>query len=368
MSKRVLIIGGYGNFGSYIAKRLSRENQIQLIIAGRSFEKAQDFCASLEAINSPIPFKMDISQDLIAFFETIMPNIVIHTSGPFQGQVAFVAEACIDYGCHYMDLADGRSFVNNITKLNKTAKDKNLLVISGASSVPCLSSCIIDSYISQFQSLETVEYAISTAQKTNRGLATTEAVLSYAGSPFETLIEGEKQNVYGWQNLHRHKFLELGYRFLGNCDVPDLDLFPSRYTSLKTQRFYAGLEIPFMHIGLWGLSWLKRIGLLPPLNKIAPFLLKMSFLFDRLGSDKSAFYMKMQGTNEKNNFKKITFDLTACSGDGPYIPCMPAIILAIKISKEEIENVGAMPCVGLITLDEYLSELKPLDISWSVSE
>lgn len=368
MYKRVLIIGGYGNFGSYIAKRLSEEAHNQLIIGGRSFEKAKDFCNSLSAKNKPIPFRMDISQNLLEAFKDIKPDIVVHTSGPFQGQDAFVAEACIKYGCHYIDLADGREFVSNISKLDASAKDAGVLVISGASSVPCLSSCLLDHYKDQFKELTTIEYAITTAQKTNRGLATTKAVLSYAGVPFDTLIDGKNQQVYGWQNIRRHNFKEVGYRFLGNCDIPDLTLFPSRYPTLKTQRFYAGLETSFLHLGLWGLSWLKRIKLIPALNKFAPFLLRMSYIFDRFGSDISAFYLKMSGIDENNDDKHITFALTARSGDGPFIPCMPAILLANQIAKDEINKIGAMPCMGLITLNDYLDALKPLDISWTVSE
>ena len=63
--------------------------------------------------------------------------------------------------------------------------------------------------------------------------------------------------------------------------------------------------------------------------------------------------------------KTITFELTARSGDGPYIPCMPAILLAKKLAAGELERAGAYPCIGFITKDEYLSALSDLDISWS---
>ena len=47
MVKRVLIIGGYGNFGSYIASALADDANIQLLIGGRSAAKAQAFVAEL---------------------------------------------------------------------------------------------------------------------------------------------------------------------------------------------------------------------------------------------------------------------------------------------------------------------------------
>ena len=224
------------------------------------------------------------------------------------------------------------------------------------------------SYIDRFQALRSVHYGITTAQKTNRGMATTQAVLSYVGKPFDTLTDGEMKPVYGWQSLHSHAFKGLGKRLLGNCDIADLSLFPARYPTLKTQRFYAGLEIPFLHLGLWGLTWLTRLRLMPGLDKIAPLLLKLSFRFDRFGSDTSAFYMRLSGTDETGGDKAIDFDLTARAGDGPYIPCMPAILLAKKLVADEINTKGAMPCMGLITLSEYLAALEPMNITWTLSE
>ena len=369
MTKRILIIGGYGNFGSYISKTLAQENNITAIIAGRSIEKAQRFINTIEAANTPEAVALDITQNLDEALQTIKPDIVIHTSGPFQGQSYDVAGSCINAGVHYIDLADARNFVAGIVALNGTAKKNKVLAVSGASSVPCLTSALVDYYLPKFKTLESLDYGITTAQKTNRGLATTAAILGYCGRPFKTLISGQKKNVYGWQSLHTRKYHALGWRLLGNCDVPDLELFPERYPTLKGIRFYAGLEIPFIHMGLWALSGLVRIGLIRNLPAFAPFLLKSSFYFDWAGSDVSGFHMEISGKDESSAYKTITFELTARSGHGPYIPCMPAILLAIKLAGGEITMTGATPCIGLITRDEYLSALKDLDIEWTeVSE
>lgn len=361
MTKRVLIIGGYGNFGSFISRRLAKEDNLHIIIAGRSKEKAEKLANEVGGEAAVI----DINRNLAEVLNMTKPDIVIHTSGPFQSQDYDVAKACITHGCHYIDLADGRSFVENINSLDAEAKRKDVLVISGASSVPCLTSALVDHYKCEFHTLEKLDYGITTAQKTNRGLATTAAILGYTGKKFQTSIDGKMHDVYGWQSLHGRTYPELGWRLLGNCDVPDLALFPKRYPELKTVRFYAGLEIPFIHITLWALSWLVRIKLIRNLEKAAPFLLKTSYLFDWLGSANSAFHMELSGKDESGKDKTIKFDLTAKSGDGPNIPCMPAILMAQKLASGKCKKTGASPCVGFITLDEYLSALGELDISWT---
>ncbi|PCJ96598.1 MAG: potassium transporter [Zetaproteobacteria bacterium] len=366
MNKRILIIGGYGNFGGFIAKLLARESNIQVIIAGRSLEKARGFADQITAAHQVECVRLDITTDISDALTEINPDIVIHTSGPFQAQGYDVAKACIDAGAHYIDLADGRDFVHGITALNTQAEEAGVLVISGASSVPCLTSALVDYYKDKFETLDTLDYGITTAQKTARGLATTAAILGYTGKGLETLIDGEKSTIYGWQNLRVRKFKGLGWRLLGNCDVPDLSLFPRRYPDLQTIRFYAGLEIPFIHMTLWMLSWFVRVGLIKNLKNVAPILLKTSYMFDWLGTQNSAFYMKLSGKGHDGAEKEVTFELIARSGDGPYIPIMPAILMAKRLVNGGLQDVGAHPCVGFITRDEYLGALSDLDIRWTV--
>ncbi len=362
MIARVLVIGGYGNFGSFIARRLAQEAYIKVIIAGRSGEKAKVLAETINAEWATL----DIEKNLDESLKAIKPNIVIHTSGPFQERGYEVAQACIRNKCHYIDLADGREFVANITKLDNAAKEAGVLVISGASSVPCLTAAIIDRYKGEFQQLNSVDYGITTAQRTNAGLATTAAILGYAGKPFTTTVDGKIQTVYGWQNLKAYKYPELGWRLLGSCDIPDLGLFPSRYPDLKTIRFRAGLEVPLLHMGLWVMSWFVRLKLVKNLRSLAPALYKVAPLFDIFGTDRSAFHMEMkgQGTNDKK--KVLTFYVLTDSGHGPNIPCIPSILLAQRMARGEIVKTGAIPCLDIIDLDSYLNALKAYDIAWQI--
>jgi len=365
--KRVLIIGGYGNFGQFIAGKLVTESKIQLIIAGRDAKKASKLAQSLIAKNSVEYARLDINSGFLDALATINPDLVIHTSGPYQGQGYHVAQACISQGCHYVDLADAREFVAGIRALDQQAKQKQVLICSGASSVPCLTGAIIDHYINEFEILESVDYGITTAQKTNRGLATTSAVLSYAGKSFMTLINGRKQRIYGWRDLKLRRFWGLNNRLLGNCEIPDLEIFPSRYAGLKNIRFQAGLELKFLHLMLWALSGLVKMKLFPSLQSLAPSLLKIAKLFDWAGKDDSGFFMMLSGIDHSGKQKEILFELVAHQGDGLFIPSMPAIIMAKKFANEHVSMIGATPCLDLISLDEYLDALSEFDIQWRES-
>ena len=363
MVARVLVIGGYGNFGSYIARSLAPDPKIRLLIGGRTEAKAQAFAARLGGANLVEGHAIDIDGDLAAALRTILPDIVVHTTGPFQRQDHRVASACIAQGCHYLDLADARDFVVSIGKLNAAARARGVIVVSGASSVPCLTAAVIDHYRTSFARLDAIDYGISAAQQTNRGLATTSAVLSYVGKPFLRLRDGRMQRVFGWQDTHAVRYPELGLRLFGNCDIPDLDLFPLRYPEVRGIRFAAGHELKILHVGTWALSWLVRFGLVRSLDAHAERLLELAFLFDRFGSSRSGFHMFLAGEGHDGRPKRARFFIIARSGHGPYIPCVPAILLARKLARNEVYARGALPCLDLIALEEYLDALKSLDIS-----
>ena len=363
MVARVLIIGGYGNFGSYIARSLAGNANIRLLIGGRSVAKARAFAASLDAFHSGEGHAIDIDGDLAAALACIAPDIVVHTTGPFQTQDHRVARACIAHGCHYLDLADAREFVATIDVLDAEARAKNVLVVSGASSVPCLTAAVIDAYLPAFARLEEVDYGISAAQHTNRGLATTAAVLSYIGKPMTMLRDGVMKVVYGWEDTHAERYPGLGWRLFGNCGIPDLTLFPKRYPTLKSMRFAAGHELKLPHIGTRMLGTFVRFGLIRSLDNHAEGLLRFAFLFDRFGSGRSGFHMILRGTGHDGKPLERRLLIIARSGHGPYIPCMPAILLARRLASGEARQRGAMPCIDLIDLDAYLAALEGLDVS-----
>ncbi len=363
--KTILIIGGYGNFGSYIAHKLAGDAKIRLIIAGRSLLRAQAFCAQLKAINTPLAAQLDINHNIAPALQHLRPDLVIHTSGPFQRQSYAVAQACIAHGCHYIDLADARSFVANIDTLDAAARAQHVAVISGASSVPCLSGAVLDYFAPRFAELREVDYGLSIAAQPSPGLATVEASLSYAGKPFLRLTVLAQREAYGWQDLHSHTFPEIGQRWLAACDVPDLDLklFPTRYPALRSMRFSAGTEQPLQQLGLWALSWLVRWGVISSLQPYARHLLHWRDKLSAQGSSKSGFYVTLKGVDAAGNYKTERFTLIARNRHGPLIPCQPAIILALRLARNEALAAGARPCLGLITLADYLSALKELDIT-----
>jgi saccharopine dehydrogenase-like NADP-dependent oxidoreductase len=136
----VLVLGGYGFFGSRICSALALDPAIRVLVGGRSGERARAAAPSF-GLHADAGVEVDAnSADLARRFVELGIDSVVHAAGPFQGQDYVVARAAVRAGCHYLDLADGRAFVAGIESLNAEAVTSGVTVISGASSVPGLSS------------------------------------------------------------------------------------------------------------------------------------------------------------------------------------------------------------------------------------
>ena len=365
MASKVLICGGYGTFGLRAAERLGTDPTLEIVLAGRSRAKAEAAVAELQprlaARLTAMP--LDALAPDIAAMRSTEPTVVYNASGPFQAQQYALARAAIAVGAHYLDLADARTFVTGIHTLDAEARAAGVLVTSGASSVPALSSAVVDHHLPQFAALERLDFGIVPANGFDPGVATTASILSYVGRPFSTLRNGEPTRVHGWQGITRHTFPGIGSRWFAHCDVPDLALFPARYPTLRHIHFAAGLEVPLQFFGLWGLSWLVRAGLLRKAERLTAPLLAAKSWMNRLGSDASGMFVVMEGRGQDGAPKRVTWHLIARQNHGPYIPQTPATALTRKLLAGAVSQRGAMPCIGLLSLNEITAEMAGLSIT-----
>ncbi len=360
--RRIFILGGYGNFGWRIARAFAQE-AIACTIIGRNSEKAEKLALDLRSTYPDADIStaiFDVNKNLQEQLKIHNPLAVIHTCGPFQQQDYTIAEQCINAGIHYIDLADGRDFVRDITQLNEKAAEKNVLIVSGASTVPGLSSAVIEKYKDEFSEINSLIFGVAPGQKAPRGLATTKAILTYVGKPLAPYAGGKI--TYGWQDMYRQKYPEIGTRWMANCDIPDLDLLPEKY-HIKNIRFSAGMENPFLHLSIGLMAWLIRHGVPINLPKHANFLWKFSKIFDCIGSQDGGMHMIISGKNHDGPPHERRWFIIGKDNEGPNIPTIPAIILAKKLYHNQISTTGAHPCVGLVTLDEYLHELHEFAIN-----
>ena len=263
--------------------------------------------------------------------QALAPTVLINASGPFQDQDYRLARACIAAGWHYIDLADARAFVTGIGILDAEARAANVSVVSGASSVPGLSSAVVRRMAQDLAQLDEVHIGISPGNSFDPGVATAASIIGQAGKPFLVRRAGAQVAAYGWQGLHRHRFPEIGARWMSDVDVPDLELLPQNYPELSTARFCAGLEVGAFHLGLWTASFLVRAGVVRNLRALATPMLAVKRRLSAFGSDTGGMFVRVVGRDHAGTRRACTWHLIARSGDGPYVPAMASVILAKRL-------------------------------------
>lgn len=362
-ARRVLVLGATGNFGARISRRLAARGDIQLLVSSRDAGSAERHAHDIAKEDGGV-LGIALNQkaeNLTQQLRELAPDVVIHTAGPYQGQDYRVAEACIEAGCHYVDLADGREFVAKIGVLDKAARQSGVAVVSGASTLPTLPAAVIDHLRSDFAAIDAVQTCIAPAHRTPRGPGTVSAVLSYCGKPFSVPIEGQTKQRFGWQNLRGFHMPGLGLRLRAACDVPDFDVLPDYVEGLKTVEFHAALEAPWEHLALWSMAWLTRLGLVRSWESQIERFIVIGERLRRLGSETGGMRVRVRGTDEEGRRKQCEWHLVARRNHGPEIPCTPSIVVAEKLLEGTI-SPGAGACVGLLSLEEFEGAMVDFEI------
>ncbi len=361
---RVLVLGGAGLFGRHLVERLAADEGIEVVVAGRSLPRSQALCDHLAATARARLKAVVLDIDAPSFeqdMSALAPQAVVHTAGPFTGHDHRVARACVAARAHAIDLADDRHFVSGIDALDADARAAGVLVASGASSVPALSSAVVDQLVQGLARVDRIDIGISPGHRSGRGLATVRSVLARCGTP---IVHADGTREITWGSLRRHAYGEpVGTRWLSPLDVPDLDLLPPRYPGRPVVRFGAGLELWPMHLALLAMARVRHVFGVPDWAHLARPLHRVAAWSDAWGSHAGAMHVQVDGVCTDGKAVRRGWELIATDGHGPHVPTLAASALLRRLRSATPPPAGAMPCVGLLDLADIAGEARGLQVA-----
>ena len=350
---KTLVLGGYGNFGARISRALAQDAGIELYVGGRDLERATAFAQSLGGKARGVRVDAQ-SPDLAQGLGFLGVDLVIHTAGPFQGQDYRVPQAVAAAGAHYIDLADGRRLVCDFpAAMDAAFRNAGRTAVAGASTVPALSSAVVDHLAGGWQRLRSIDICIAPAQGAPRGEATLAGVLAYCGAPIRVWRDGRWTEQPGWAHPAKVQFARMKPRRGALCDIPDLELFPARYAGVQSVVFRAALEVGLTQHAFAFLAFLRRVGLLRAPQKLAPLLHATGGVFDAFGTALGGMVVRVEGIDAQGTVARRAWHIAADDNHGPEIPCMAAILLARRLARGDALPTGAHACAGLLTLPEF---------------
>jgi hypothetical protein len=365
--RRVLLLGGYGGFGARIAERL-RKAGFEVLVAGRSLARAEAFCAGRPGL---IPLGFDRGHRLEEVLRSARAWAVVDAAGPFQGADYRVAEAAIMAGCHYLDIADGRTFVGGIKALDAAAREQGVTVISGASSLPALSGAVVRRLAHDLDDVRAIEIVLSASSRGTAGKSVARATLSYLGEEIKIWHGGRWTSGFGWQEIKRRHFELPGVkalrgRLVALADVPDLEALPDRFPGRPATTFRAGTDMAFHNLGLWLLSWPVRWGWIGNLARWTPFISWLQRATRWASSPRSAMMITIKGRVGARRVER-RWTLIAERGDGPEIPALAVPILLAKLESGEV-LAGARDAGNALRLEEFDAAFAALSLCHATAE
>jgi len=350
--KKIIVLGGYGAVGSRICTAIARIPYVECVIAGRHPKRARRLAKSMSAST----LRIDVDNRELVEQELADAFLVVNAAAPFQDQSLTVARFCAKAGVHYIDLADDRSFVNGVLRLNTQAKRSGSLLVTGASSMTAIATVLVDSLADYFDKINEIRTFAVSGNKVPFGRASVYSLLSKIGSTLRSKRRGRWREMFCWTEPVKVNFpAPIGRYRTYLYDVPVLDHF-SRTHAVQTATFRMGLQFGLFNRGLGLLGWLRRIGRLRQPARYTRLLYAFSRRFRKLGDASYAIQVQVLGTNG-NQEVEHSATLIEAESEGLGI-CNSILITLVKDWIENgIEESGAFTAMGFVSLDDIKPEL-----------
>lgn len=372
---RILILGGYGNFGGRLVRLLSEEPRLTLIVTGRSAARAERFVRALATKAKIETAAFDRDGDCLAQLRVFAPQVVVDASGPFQayGERPYrVAEAAIECGAHYLDLADSAAFVSGIASLDQAAKARNVAVLSGASTTPALTGAAFRALSENLAQVERYRGGIAPSPHAKIGRNVFRAIASYAGKPIAVRRGGVDTQAKALVETRAFTVvppgvLPLARRRFSLIDVPDLTLFPAERPELQETWFGAGTVPAFLNRILGLFARLVQWRLLPSLS---PFAAAMDWTsrIARWGEHRGGLIVAIDGRDNAQKAVTREFHLIAEGDDGPFVPALAAAALIARWLDGPHPAPGARPAHREVSLADFEPSFRRLRIATGIRE
>jgi hypothetical protein len=354
---KILILGGYGVFGGRLARLLSDSPGLELLICGRSLDRAEAFCAGYRGLPLVHPVALD-RRDIVQGLDAHAPDLVVDASGPFQDYGADgyrVIRACIEAKIDYLDFADAADFVFGVSQFDAQAKDAGVFVLSGVSSFPVLTAAVLRE-MARKMTIAVVEGGIAPSPYAGIGLNVMRAVVGYAGAPVKLWRNGKPAYGTGLAESMRFTVAAPGCLPLRNIrfslvDVPDLQVIPPEHPTMTDIWMGAGPVPEFLHRILNLLAKSRARLRLPSLEPLSPLFYAVLNQM-RFGEHRGGMFIRARGTAGGRPMK-MTWHLLAEGDDGPYIPSMAIEAVVRRLLAGKRPEPGARAGTRALELPDY---------------
>lgn len=357
----LLIVGAGGLFGARLARLVAERGRMRISLGGRRESNIATLRRELGALHPAGGFVfVPIDRDAATPEQLRGFDVVVDCAGPFQGSGTTLIEACIAAGAHYVDIADGRAWVEDIPpRFDVAARAAGIAVITGASTTPALT--VVAACTDGWQVIDTIDVAVVPGNRTPKGKSVIAAILSWVGKPVAVFREGRWQRAAGWTGQRWVVLDGVGRRRASLADVPDLDAPPRSFMPRIRSQFDAGMELGLLHRLIWLSGIAVRLRLTSSATLFAAVGYRLAMLLDRCGTDRGGMLVEVTGADAGGKACSARWSLVASDNAGPYVPVLAAAAVVELLLAGSVRS-GARSAAGVVTLEAMLAWIGTRDI------
>ena len=216
-----VVFGGYGAFGSHVARELARMGHV-VTIAGRDHRRAQAAAAALGPPHRAVA--ADASDRESCRAALAGQAVAASCAGPFASLGEALLQECVAARCHYADIADDRSHAARVRSWGDRFGAAGLTAAYGCSSLPGLSGALaLLARQGADAPPERARVTLFIGNDNPKGPAAIRSAVSVLGRP----IRAPQGAVRGFADREVVALPPpFGLRAVYNFDGPEYDLFP----------------------------------------------------------------------------------------------------------------------------------------------
>lgn len=177
--KTVVVIGGYGAVGSALCEELARSFSGRIVIAGRSYRRADLLARRLGERTEPA--QLDASEPETYKDLLTRASLVINC---VEGNNFAVAEQCLSKSVHYVDISAAADVINKLQTLDAAAKHAGATVACSVGVAPGLTNLLAHHAKARGGPLKSVDIFVLLGLGESHGGAAIQWTLKQLGETF----------------------------------------------------------------------------------------------------------------------------------------------------------------------------------------
>lgn len=322
------MFGGYGTFGKHVVRELAADG-LQVTIAGRNRDRAEREALALGDSHRGIA--ADITE-LDSCREALNGHrVAVNAAGPFSSfATTTLVDACLESGCHYVDIADDRDYVARVRGRSSEFAARDLTAAFGCSSLPGISGALATLLREQISdSVDHARITLFIGNRNHKGLGSVRSVAETIGRPLES-PQGGLIAFRGWERIPLYP--PFGSRRALCFNSPDYDLLPD-LVGVRSVTVKLGFELTMVTAAFGILArYFPRIG-----RWLIPRLIPYSGLLGWVGSSAGQVMVELFSADGVIHRAAVI-----AHSKGQRLAALPAVYVTRQLCHSELTIRGAV--------------------------